>query len=135
MVVVEVPVETPKVRKPKSESKKLITKKPLALAKKTVSKPAALPGDRPEPILTNDIVPVYPKQALNNEWEGQVEVSVEVDATGKPIRVSVISSSGHPILDQAFVRTIQELYTFKPKREGGKDVSGTKRLSYTYKLQ
>ncbi|MEK9728001.1 MAG: energy transducer TonB, partial [Candidatus Margulisiibacteriota bacterium] len=79
-------------------------------------------------------VPTYPKLALNNEWEGTVKVNVTVSSTGKPIQVTVISSSGYETLDNSFIRAIQNSYQFKPKRVMGNNVVGVITLSYSFTL-
>jgi len=95
---------------------------------------AGFPGDRDVASIANVVSPIYPKTALNNNWEGTVVAEITVDSTGAPISVFVVKSSGYPILDEAYVRTIKKYYTFKPKRVRGQDVSSTLRLSYTYKM-
>ena len=96
-------------------------------------KPTSLPGDRNQPQTAKKADPVYPKVALNNEWQGTVKVRVQVSNTGNPIHIKVTQSSGHSSLDTAFVRAVTQ-YTFKPKRVMGKNVNGSIALSYTFQL-
>ncbi|MGC6367120.1 MAG: TonB family protein [Candidatus Marinamargulisbacteria bacterium] len=119
---------------PKVMSKHLVRKAPKPKAK-VAKKPTSLPGDRSQPAASRSFQPVYPKKALNNDWEGTVKVQVTVAATGKPIAVQVLRSSGHPSLDNAFVRSIKQQGSFKPKRVMGKNVSGTIVLTHTFSLQ
>jgi len=132
MTWVSEPVEEPKKLKPRAKSKRLVSRKPQA--KRVNEAPKRLPGDRRKPLLTNRISPVYPKHALNEEWEGKVVVEVTIDDQGRPTHIIILQSSGHTVLDQSFVRTIRQYYTFKPKRTSGVDEEGTLRLSYRYQL-
>ncbi len=94
----------------------------------------AVPGDRMVATTLNAVVPIYPKQALNNNWEGTVVVDVKIDSNGKPYEVELVSSSGHDILDKAFVTTVKRYYRFAPRRLFGQDVESNLRLSYRYEL-
>ncbi len=100
----------------------------------TDTAPVSLPGDRDEPVTINAVAPIYPKEALNNNWTGTVTLLITIDKQGKPVWTEIVKSSGHVSLDESFVRTIQNFYTFKPKRFLGKDIPGKIRLSYTFEL-
>lgn len=119
---------------PKIVSKRLVRKAPKPKAK-VAKKPTSLPGDRPQPAAARSFQPVYPKKALNNDWEGTVKVQVTVAANGTPVAVRVVRSSGHPSLDNAFIRSIKTQGAFKPKRVMGKNVSGTIVLTHTFSLK
>ena len=134
MVVVEAKKPPPPKPKPKAKSKQLVSKKASTKSKKVKSKPTRLPGDRSYPIVTDLIAPVYPKTALNNEWEGLVKLRVVIDKMGKLKKVSILKSSGHSILDESFMRTVRQYYKFKPKRVQGKNVEATKVVQYSFKL-
>lgn len=112
----------------------LVSKKAKPSAKKHI-KPTSLPGDQPSPSISKHGVPIYPKTALNNDWEGTVKVKVTVSSTGKANRIRVLSSSGHPVLDKAFIRSIKQQYEFRPKRSMGKNQIGTIILSHTFSLK
>ena len=49
--------------------------------------------------------------------------------------VKLIKSSGHPILDQSFIRTVRQYYQFKPKRVMGENKEASKIVQYTFKLE
>ncbi len=117
----------------KAASKELVSKKASTKAKKK-PKPTSLPGDRVRPAIAKQALPVYPKDALNNDWEGTVKVKVMVSKKGTVTGVTVLSSSGHDALDQAFIRSIRQHYRFKPKRSMGKNTSGAVILSHTFSL-
>ncbi len=99
-----------------------------------VAKPAGMPGDRANATTANVVVPIYPKVALNNNWTGTVVVRIHLDSQGRPGLVDLVKSSGYLVLDEAFIRTIKNYYTFKPKRVMGVDVADVINMSYTYSL-
>jgi protein TonB len=45
----------------------------------------------------------YPRLALDNNWEGRVELRVSFSMEGKRLGISVLKSSGHSVLDQQAV--------------------------------
>ena len=135
MRLVEEPVKPVKKRRPKTQSKRSVSTTASQTSKQVSSKPTRLPGDRNKPLLTNKVSPIYPKTALNNDWQGTVKVKVTVSKTGTVLAATVIRSSGHAILDQAFLRTIKDYYTFKPKREGGENKVSNIVVSYTFSLE
>jgi protein TonB len=97
-------------------------------------KPLGLPGDRPSASTLNAVVPIYPKEALNNNWEGTVVLDVSVGIDGVPKSITLLRSSGYQVLDESFIRTVRHYYTFKPKRFMGQNMESTIRLSYTFSL-
>ncbi len=115
-------------------SKKLVAKKAAPKAK-VKPKPTSLPGDRVQPSITKRSAPIYPKKALNNDWQGTVKVKVTISSKGTPVKIEIITSSGHSILDQSFVRAIRQSYKFKPKRTLGENKSGTIVLTHTFSLE
>ncbi|MGE5638591.1 MAG: TonB family protein [Clostridia bacterium] len=50
----------------------------------------------------------YPRTAMDNNWEGRVVVRMIIGANGMIASISVISSSGHEILDKQAVDMIQK---------------------------
>jgi protein TonB len=66
--------------------------------------------------------PDYPPEARRQRQEGVVLISVEVDADGRPVEVSLARSSGFPLLDEAAVQAVRR-WTFEPARAGGLAVS------------
>ena len=131
-----------KIKRP---TKKLSTKKKIAkttIKKKDpekivekiepISQPQRQPGDRDSPSVSQSTSPVYPKRALNNDWTGRIIIDVLIDEQGIPISHTVIKSTGHESLDSSFIQTVLSKYTFKPKREFGKNVKGKLRLDYEF---
>lgn len=103
----------------------------------TASTTAAIhgfPGDQSNATVEGEIRPIYPKSALNEELTGAVQVEVTIDPKGQPSQIIVIKSSGHTILDEAFIRTIRTYYKFKPKRVQGQNVEDKILLTYTFRL-
>ena len=121
-----------KIKKRQAESKKIASSK--SVARSVAPKPKKLPGDRETPVLSQSVVPVYPKTALNNDWQGKVVLNVFVSKEGLPKSMKVQKSSGHAILDQAFIRTVKQYYRFEPKRQYGQNMEGYHVVSYTFSL-
>lgn len=111
-----------------------IPKKKETAAVSPTPKPTSLPGDRKQPLLKHSMTPVYPKTALNNEWSGTVTAEIGVDPEGHVISITIVKSSGYPILDESFKRSLQG-YQYLPKREMGINKSGKTRVTYAFKLE
>jgi len=63
----------------------------------------------------------YPRVALDNEWQGKVEVRIVIDASGAIATLSVRSSAGHPLLDRQALEMIErakELALIPPALRG-----------------
>ncbi|MGE4169425.1 MAG: energy transducer TonB [Candidatus Margulisiibacteriota bacterium] len=129
---VELPKAIPWVGKPLPQ----VQEKPQPTAPKAEGKGQGdgLPGDRGVAEVSGSGAPIYPKEALNNEWTGTVVVDIQINKDGVPESVTVVRSSGHPVLDNAFARIVKEKYRFKPKRVMGVDLPSSLRLSYTFAL-
>lgn len=134
MTIVETAPPPPPKPKPVAKSKELVSTQALPNTPKTEAKPTRLPGDRDFPIVAKYVAPVYPKTALNHNWEGTVKLKVSIAASGKIDKITVHKSSGHSILDQAFIRTVRAHYTFKPKRVAGENQASTKIVLYTFRI-
>ncbi len=90
-------------------------------------------GDRESPILGYPVNPVYPKSALNFGWSGTVAVDFLIDADGKVKDYTIVQSTGHPELDMAFVRYMQN-QKLQPKRIQGQNVESTIRMSHEFAI-
>lgn len=62
--------------------------------------------------------PNYPARSRKAGERGTVVVRVLIDATGRPSQVSVQTSSGHPLLDEAALSALRTAQ-FRPYVEGG----------------
>lgn len=92
---------------------------------------AAAPDLQPTPL---DMPrPTYPRLARQRGWEGVVMLTVAVDALGCPTTVTVKSSSGHPVLDQAAVEAARKWH-FRPARRDGQDVAAAVELPIRFTL-
>jgi TonB family protein len=90
--------------------------------KKKVQKTVYIPPTRgamqqPKPDALKNPAPVYPLYAREKGWEGLVILNVLVQKDGRTGQVSVVKSSGHEILDQAAVSSVQK-WRFLPARVG-----------------
>ncbi len=56
----------------------------------------------------------YPRLALDNNWEGQVEVRMLIGADGSIASISIRSSSGFEVLDQQGVEMIRKAKPLAP---------------------
>jgi len=75
---------------------------------------------------------VYPKNALDQDLEGTVTVSVAVGPEGAITSVSVAKSSGHRLLDDAAVRAVKAGWTFKPGMRKGKPAEGEVSVTFVF---
>ncbi len=62
-------------------------------------------------------LPHYPEQALENKWEGEVELIYYVNTYGEVEKIRVHKTSGHTVLDNAAIRTLAR-YHYYPGQEG-----------------
>lgn len=87
---------------------------------------AALPASPPRPVsgLAGNRKPVYPLVARSRHLEGRVMLQVEVAASGDPLTVRVISSSGHDVLDVAAADAVRT-WRFVPATRAGLPVTGS----------
>jgi protein TonB len=68
--------------------------------------------------------PPYPEEARRLRQEGQVLLKVKLDDQGLVESVSLLKSSGFPLLDDSALQTVKD-WKFKPARLGGVAVSST----------
>ena len=50
---------------------------------------------------------LYPRIAVENDWQGKVEIRIVIDASGSIATLSVRSSAGHPLLDRQALEMIE----------------------------
>jgi periplasmic protein TonB len=67
--------------------------------------------------------PDYPMAARTRGLQGRVVLRIDISATGIPATVSVVTSSGHAILDRAAIATVQS-WRFRPAMQDGIAVTG-----------
>ena len=80
------------------------------------------------------IRPDYPKGARQRGEQGDVVLEIRVGADGLVDCVGVVTSSGHPELDEAAVRAAKAA-RFSPARAGREPVASTARLTLTFRLR
>lgn len=49
----------------------------------------------------------YPRAALDNNWQGRVEIHMVIGASGAISTLSVRTSAGHPVLDEQALEMIE----------------------------
>lgn len=78
--------------------------------------------------------PAYPHLAKRENWQGTVFLRVRVAATGRAGDVTVQTSSGHDVLDEAALEAVK-LWTFVPATQGGQPVMGWVTVPIEFHLQ
>ncbi|RMD68336.1 MAG: energy transducer TonB, partial [Gammaproteobacteria bacterium] len=78
--------------------------------------------------------PRYPRLARRRGLEGEVLLEVKVGSAGLPLRVRVVRSSGHPVLDRAALEAVSR-WRFAPARRGGIPVTATTRIPVRFRLE
>src|SRR5450756_1737229 len=77
--------------------------------------------------------PVYPPEARRHRQAGLVVLVASVSREGLPQRIEVEQSSGHPLLDAAAVKAVNQ-WQFIPAREGGKVVESQVEIPVRFRL-
>jgi protein TonB len=112
--------------------------------------PIAPPTDNPMPASDNALVasanapaadlktatrvePAYPAISRRMGEEGQVQLRVLVDESGKPKDVQVIKGSGFDRLDQAAKDAVRQ-WRFKAASDGSKNIMAWTQVAITFKL-
>ena len=85
---------------------------PAAASSSSAARVVAVPRYRSNP------APEYPIAAKRRREEGEVRLSVTVSRDGRPLRVSLLRSSGHALLDQAAIDAVLH-WTFEPAMVAG----------------
>jgi protein TonB len=78
--------------------------------------------------------PAYPEIALRRGWVGQVLLRVRVSPEGRPTTISIVSSSGRDVLDQAATEAVRG-WTFVPARQGSEAIAGWVHVPIVFHLQ
>ncbi|MGK9369767.1 TonB family protein [Melioribacter sp. Ez-97] len=86
-----------------------------------------------KPVLLKTIELNYPKEALDNNIQGKVDLMILVDTTGSVSDIKLIKSSGFKILDTAAINYSSKL-KFLPIKEDGKKVSRWIKWNVNYKI-
>ena len=64
----------------------------------------------------------YPSEAVRKKLEGTVRLTMCVNANGRPNSISVVESSGHPVLDEAARKWFARKARLRPAEATGTPV-------------
>lgn len=78
--------------------------------------------------------PIYPLIARQRGWEGVVILSVVVNESGKPTRVTVRQSSGFDVLDEAAVEAVKR-WIFSPAHIGNIKLQSQVKIPIRFSLR
>ncbi|MCK7592500.1 energy transducer TonB [Pseudomarimonas salicorniae] len=128
-------------------------------AARLIAQPEATPGERDAPLVSFETpsrslstpafsgnaeasidyefapAPPYPRAELRRGVEGTVLLRIEVDASGRVLRVEVEQSSGHPRLDRAARQQVERHWRFKPGQRNGAPVAGWVKVPIEFSLR
>lgn len=79
--------------------------------------------------------PPYPPQALQRRLTGMVTLRILVDETGKPLDVSVETSSGVRLLDDAAMKFVLRRWHFVPATKDGRAIRAYALVPISFELQ
>ena len=79
--------------------------------------------------------PTYPVEAIRSGLTGTVELEILVGIDGKPLRATVVRSSGHRVLDQAARKAVLSQWRFQPARQNGQPVQALGRVPIVFTLE
>jgi protein TonB len=79
--------------------------------------------------------PPYPRNAITRSIEGTVMLRVHVDASGRPMEVSIEQSSGSRLLDEAALRHVKARWKFVPAQSNGQAVEAWGLVPIEFVLQ
>lgn len=88
------------------------------------------------PGILSKVEPVYPASARQAGQEGTVVLRIEIQANGRPGDISIIRSSGYPLLDEAAVASLRS-WRFIPAKDvsSGRTVACTTTLPVSFRLR
>lgn len=93
---------------------------------------ASRPADRAvEPIAR--VQPDYPPEAFRAGQEGTVVLRVDVDASGNPGNVDIVSRSGSRDLDRAAIEAVRK-WKFRPAMQGGQAVASQVEVPIDFRM-
>lgn len=94
--------------------------------------PQPVPVQQPKPVQpdimakfrTSNEIPRYPTSAIRNCEQGLVTLSLVIGTDGRVSNARLVTSSGHPALDDAALKVARD-WRYTPARRGGKAVEST----------
>lgn len=78
--------------------------------------------------------PLYPRAARRLGLEGKTHLQVQITPKGKPAQVSILSSSGHSILDNAAVKAVQK-WVFIPAKQFGTPIKSQLTIPVVFNIK
>jgi len=75
---------------------------------------------------------IYPKNALDQDLEGSVTLTIAIGADGSMKSASVTKSSGQKLLDAAALRAVKSGWSFKSGMKNGKPAAGTVTVTFVF---
>jgi protein TonB len=78
--------------------------------------------------------PVYPLEARQKEYQGEVLLKVEVLQNGRVGEVEVEKSSGYEVLDQSALATVKK-WRFIPAKKGGVAIPCWVNIPFKFQLR
>lgn len=125
-------------RKPARKTEGKIKEKnsePSAVVGASKSSPSSPQIMQPIPLGgANNSRPVYPELARKRGQEGIVRIRCQVDGAGNVISAGVAVSSGHKLLDDAALKTVNK-WRFRPATNNGATVNGTVIVPVEFRLR
>lgn len=115
---------------PKKTTKEVAEKAPAAEIKAAVKQAVRLA----RPLYRINPSPKYPEIARRRGFEGNIVIEVLVGSNGIVLDLRISSSSGHPILDRAAVRSIKN-WTFEPGMKGEENVEMWVKVPIRFELK
>lgn len=86
------------------------------------------------PVKIHNPSPGYPLKARENNWEGVTVLKILVQADGKIGEVTVLESSGYPLLDQVAVKAVKQ-WRYRPALKNGVAVAWQIRVRIKFVLE
>jgi protein TonB len=117
-VTINAPVQQPIVDAPAIDAPQAMTTAPTTSESEAPSIAPPVSGVQLQYLAAPP--PPYPRAALKDRLTGTVVLRVLVGVDGRPLDVSIESSSGHRVLDQAARTQVLKQWRFKPAMQDGR---------------
>lgn len=119
--------------RPKESAPSNTPSKPSATPKDQTAGSGAYEGPKANAAYLHNPKPLYPAMAKRRQWEGKVILKVKVLASGAASEVSIQTSSGHEILDEAALEAVRQWH-FVPAKRGGQPVDSLVNVPINFNL-
>jgi protein TonB len=91
------------------------------------------PGTQAKITFQPDVNEYYPEVSRRNNEEGRPVVKICINAAGKVDSAELVTSSSHPLLDEAAIK-VAKLMKFKPATQEGKPIASCPTLPVKFVL-